>query len=381
MKILYCSDLDVRGSGYKNISIPICIGLVNIGHDVKVIGLSYRGEEHNFPFSLYSAKSFVEASAMTINLERLWKPDVLVASLDIPWHEIFLKTIRDKGVKIPYIGIFPLESDPLCMDWAMILMNMQKQFCISNFGTEECKKLGVPAQHFQVGLDIESWRLPTEEEQVDIRKALGFENCYVVLTVADNQERKNLGRAFQIVSEFRKKYTDKPVIYALVTREANDIGFKLRTLAAREDIRIADILRIFERGLSFKDLWALYAVADVFLLPSRSEGLGLPLIESMSMNVPCVATDCTGMHELLTDGRGFLIPPKMVYPDVFGNGNRYQIDVKDGVDILYKVAKEEVDLESVVTKAREYVATRDWGIPVDALNKSIMEITSEQKKP
>lgn len=381
MKILYCSDLDVTGSGYKNISIPLCKGLVERGHEVKVVGISYKGEEHNFPFTIYPIRNFNEANAATINLEKLWKPDIIVASLDIPWHEIYLREIRTNGVTLPYVGIFPIESDPLCLDWAMLLMQMQGQFCISKFGTEECIKMGVPAKHLQVGIDLESWRLPKPEEVELIRKALGFEGAYVILTVADNQERKNLGRAFQIVSQFRKKYKDKPLIYALVTRENSQIGFKLRTLAARKDIAIQDILRIFERGISFLDLWSLYAVADVFLLPSRAEGLGMPLIESMALNVPCVATDACGMHELLGDGRGFLIKPKFMYPDVFGNGNRYMVDYKDGAEVLLKVATEQVDVEAAVVKAREYVAGRSWDIAVDTLDKSLKEIVNEQKKP
>ena len=53
MRIAWLSDLDLSGSGYKNISIPVCSGLVERGHEVMAIGLGYKNEEHPFPFPLF----------------------------------------------------------------------------------------------------------------------------------------------------------------------------------------------------------------------------------------------------------------------------------------------------------------------------------------
>ncbi len=237
--------------------------------------------------------------------------------------------------KLPYVGIFPIESEPLCTDWAMLLMQMDAQLCISEFGTAECQKMNVPAEHFQVGIDVESWRFPLDEEKKAIREALGYKpEDFIILTVADNQERKNLARAMEAISLLRKKYK-KPVMYNLVTREHMKVGWKLRTFASQEHIAINDILRIYERGLSFQELWSLYAIADIFLLPSRSEGLGMPILEAMAVGVPCMATDACALHDHLKDGRGYLITPDFVYPDTFGNGNRYMVGAKRTADMLF----------------------------------------------
>ena len=52
MKIVYFTDFDLAGSGYLNLSIPICTELVNRGHELKAVGLGYKGEEHYHPFSI-----------------------------------------------------------------------------------------------------------------------------------------------------------------------------------------------------------------------------------------------------------------------------------------------------------------------------------------
>ena len=53
-----------------------------------------------------------------------------------------------------------------------------------------------------------------------------------------------------------------------------------------------------------------YLSSSVFVLPSRFEGFGLVIIESMACGVPVVAFDCeNGPRSIITDGEnGFLIP-------------------------------------------------------------------------
>jgi len=363
MKIGFLSDIDFRSSGYFNISIALCTGLVEQGHDVKVIGFGYKGQEHNHPFSIIPSNNLMECGAIAQNLGNLWGMDVLIVALDIPVQEQFLQF--SQGRKFKYIGLFPLEAPPLCMSWAIVLMQMDKQLVISKFGTDEINRFGIPAIHLPVGIDTEAWRMPEQEERQKIRKnLLGIDDdTFMVLTVADNQERKNLAAGMEAFSEFTKEHPKS--VYVLVTREHTLVGWKLRDLA--QELGISDKLMIYERGMSFKELWAIYASADVFMLPSKSEGLGLTLLESMATGVPSIGTDCTGIRESLDQGRGILVPAEYAHRDPFGNGTRWWINKASLVEALNTVYadRDSDEMQSTIVNARKYTETLDW-------NKSVM---------
>lgn len=368
MKIAYISDLNIKGSGYSHITTNLCQGLVELGHEVKVIALSYKREEHNFNFSVLPAENVQECVYIFHNLHHLWKADVVVVAIDVPIQNTFIKSLQQYN--LPYIGIMPLETGPLCMSWAMHLLGMKKVFMISELATVEANKVGISAEHLQIGIDTESWRIPTEEESRAIRSALlGITDpeTFVILTVADNQERKNLSAAMEMVAGYAK--FNKNYRYILVTREHSSVGWALRDLAV--SLGISDNFMVFERGLSFKQMWSLYAASDCFLLTSKGEGLGMPVLESMACGVPVVGTKCGAIIEHIEHGAGMLIEPAFVHIDTYGNANRYYASVGDGTNKL--ILADTLDMSAAVAKAREYVEGRTWDIPVQQLDKAIRE--------
>ena len=48
-----------------------------------------------------------------------------------------------------------------------------------------------------------------------------------------------------------------------------------------------------------KDVLEIYKIADLFLFPSKREGLPCSLIEAMACGLPCVASDVRGNKDLL----------------------------------------------------------------------------------
>lgn len=368
-KVLVITDMDSNGSGYRNICIPLFTELSKLEYDTKIVGLMYQGEEHYFPFSILPATNMQEVVGITQNLMMMWNPDILIVAMDIP-IQINLYNQLAKFKK-KYIAITPLENGPLTMSWAIPLFQMDKVFFISEMGKLEAEKAGLKnAEHLQIGVDTVLFHPATPDEKIKLREGLGIpQDAFVVLTVADNQERKNLWAALDAISKMKRTFP-KPIRYVLVTREQNPYGFRLKDLIKELDIQQEYIG--FERGLPAKDLWGLYAASDVYLQPSKAEGLGLPVMDAMACGIPVVATNTGAMTELLDNNQGVLVPTEYEFRDVWGNSKRSMIDREKAADYLHNVYNKSMYPDT--DKSLEYVRSRTWDIPAKQLDNTIKEI-------
>ena len=381
-KIVVITDMDANGSGYKNLCIPLLEGLCGLGYDIKVAGLGYQGEEHNYPFSIIPAGTIQDAYAVAHNLCHVWKPDVIIVAMDIPLQDFFYNQLRQFGVK--YIAITPLENGPLTFSWAAILLNMDGIFFISELGKQEAIKAGITkAEHLIVGIDTVFWHPATQAEKAQLRKGLGIgEDEFVVLTVADNQERKNIAAGMEIIAEL-KQQTNKKIRYILVTRPDSPVGWKLNDYSI--ELGLTKEIMSFNRGLPVKDLWGLYAVSDVYLSASKAEGLGMPVLEAMACGIPCVASDVGAHRELLENNRGWLIASYQMgkkdhIRDVWGNSKRGFINAELAAEVLQGICNSGKGGQWMcVETALDGVRSRTWDIPVTQIHQKIEELFSEQK--
>ncbi len=400
--ILFISDFDMRGSGYMNIAVSLCNQLaMNHGRQVTALGIGYDKSEHNWPFSILPISpseymSHIPAeihNLISLGREGRWtKPEAIVVALDIPLQERMLQMDRQG---LPYIGIFPIESGPLCNSWALSVSMMTEKLVISQFGEKMIEDAGVDSTYLPVGIDSESWRPPAiidgKSERETIRESLGIkEGEFIVLTVADNQERKNLAVAAESIARLRSKGVDAKWI--LVTRVLSPVGWKLDDLAAQFDI--TEAVTKYDRGLPFDRLWFLYAAADAFLLTSKAEGLCMPILESMACATPVVATNATAIPEHIyeepdwsrvKDGkwgkgkprkqRGWPIDVAYTSIDPWGNSVRSFADPESAAKAMKYIYNNPKKVSEVTTLALAYARTRTWDkagrVLEDALARAI----------
>ncbi len=67
---------------------------------------------------------------------------------------------------------------------------------------------------------------------------------------------------------------------------------------------------VFEGLITSNFLKYYYNVADVFVLPSYSEGTPNVIQEAVACNVPCIATNVGGIADILSEDIGILVNPK-----------------------------------------------------------------------
>ena len=91
-----------------------------------------------------------------------------------------------------------------------------------------------------------------------------------------------------------------------------------------------------------------YNKGDVYVYPSRLDGIGLTLLEALSYGMPCITTDCQPMNEFVIDGftgklikvdkyngrpDGYYWPESLVNIDSLCNMMQYYVDSPDQIQI------------------------------------------------
>lgn len=110
------------------------------------------------------------------------------------------------------------------------------------------------------------------------------------------------------------------VLFDAVSQIKNELGKPIRVILVGEGPQLDDLRQVAkDKSISEsveivapmvqEELVKIYQQADVFCLPSFSEGLPCVVIEAMACGVPVVATDVGGVSEVVDDYSGILIPP------------------------------------------------------------------------
>lgn len=122
----------------------------------------------------------------------------------------------------------------------------------------------------------------------EIRERLGIPPEAPILTcVARLEPEKDHARLLDLVAAIRP---DLHVVFA------GSGGLQERLEAQARDLNIADRVH-FPGALGRADLWSLYADTAVFVLLSKSEALGIVVLEAMAAGVPVIGSEAVGIVE------------------------------------------------------------------------------------
>ena len=162
------------------------------------------------------------------------------------------------------------------------------------------ERIGVPTTRFST---VPNGIRPrgTGPGRAAARAALGLEPQQpVVLTVGRLAVQKGHRYLIDAVPELASRFPD----VAVVIIGKGPLDERLRAQAA--ELGVADRVRL----VGFRpDARMLLDAADVFVLPSRQEGMPLAALEAMEAGVPVVATRVIGTAEVVVDGEtGILVP-------------------------------------------------------------------------
>lgn len=142
-------------------------------------------------------------------------------------------------------------------------------------------------------------------DRVAVRRELHVPaDTFVFLAVGNARPEKGFEDLIGAVANVRRVQPDAtPEIWIAGGLTDSDYCNRLR---ARIDTPEAAGVRL----LGFRDdVSRLYSAADALVIPSRSEGLPLVLLEAMMAGLPVIATRVGGIPDAVPDGCGLLVKP------------------------------------------------------------------------
>ncbi len=184
--------------------------------------------------------------------------------------------------------------DPLFRQADLLMANSQYTRGVLN-------ELGAPADKVCVhppGVDLDYYRPARRSPRDDLSRPLHL------VTVGRLVEEKGLQHGLRAVARFRQRCPDCRFRYDIVGSGPQES--LLRSMI--EELALSAHVSL--RGyMTRPQVLATLQEADIFLLPSIAEGLGVVLLEAQAVGVPIVASNVQGIPHAVDPGRSAFLAP------------------------------------------------------------------------
>ncbi len=182
----------------------------------------------------------------------------------------------------------------------------QKIICVSKaLKTSMNRNMDVPEEKLHVIYNAAPV-LPTSDGSPSIKEKLNIgDNEFVVGTVARLIPSKGVHVLITAMAGIIFKYSNAKLL--IVGSGPEEIHLKKQV----ESLGISKQTIFAGRISNVQDYYALF---NIFVLPTLSEGLGITVLEAMYSELPIIASSVGGIPEWLThDKNGILVPPDNVF--------------------------------------------------------------------
>ena len=176
-------------------------------------------------------------------------------------------------------------------------------FAVSEQVREHCINIDhINPQRVQTiynGLDLDQWPLPAGSRD--------SHNRPVITTVGNIRRVKGHDLFIRAAASVVRSFPDAQFSIAgevLEPQYFSELQALIQELSLTNNFRFTGGINNLQKHLE---------CADIFVLPSRSEGFSNSIIEAMAASLPVVATDVGGNREAVQDGEtGYIVPPESV---------------------------------------------------------------------
>lgn len=255
------------------------------------------------------------------------------------------------------IGYFFWETEEVPQGWIPVLSMIDEIWTATDFVAEGFRKATSRPVH-RVG-----YALSTPAHVGPERQRFGWKDDeFVVLFVADARSGIDRKNPLALVDAFERAFGPACTGVRLVLKLTNlstEPGYRDELLRRSEGLPVD----LIEATLSTDDLWTLLASADLYASLHCSEGLGLSMMEAMSIGVPVLATGYGGNTDFTNSQNAFMVDYEMVDaspgPGGLYRGHRWARPLIDhAADLLRHAYDHPGDRRERAGLAQELIATQ-----------------------
>ncbi len=206
------------------------------------------------------------------------------------------------------IGFTMLEANGLPKDWVEQCNRMNEVWVPSNFNKETFRDAGVrvPIYVMPLGIDIDHFNPHIIPKRLTDK--------YVFLSIFEWSERKGQELLIKAFREEFSKSDDAVLILKIFNPDIrNNIELELAKIGVDKE---EENIIIINADIPYYQLAALYRGADCFVLPTRGEGWGMPIMEAMACQVPVIATEWSAHLDFFNENFGYPLKIKGLVPAI-----------------------------------------------------------------
>lgn len=223
--------------------------------------------------------------------------------------------------------------------------------CTSTAMVEELTNHGIErVDLWQRGVDTDMFQPHLASRQMRSRLSGGFPEAPLLLYVGRVSAEKQIEEI-------------KPVLEAIPEARLAIVGDGPNRLALEE--YFSGTATNFVGYLQGLELASAYASADAFVFPSRTETLGLVLLEAMAAGCPVVAARSGGIPDIVTDGvNGYLFDPT---------------DAEGAITATKRLLETQGEREKMRENARKEAERWGWAAATRQLRRFYQEIVHQEE--
>jgi glycosyltransferase involved in cell wall biosynthesis len=169
----------------------------------------------------------------------------------------------------------------------------------------ELERSNVQRDHIHVQhMPIRPFAPVPENQKTELRRQLRLDDrTHILLSVGRLSREKGHADLIQALPKMIE-FAGKLPLRLVIVGEGPE---RTRIEELRRKLRLTEVVSLTGQQ---EDINRYYSIADVFLLPSHSEGCPNVLLEAMAAGVPVVATEVGGIPEVVTNGRDAILVKK-----------------------------------------------------------------------